>query len=126
MEISIIGKEGFFKIFPLESRVEIVSSSFSAKGTIELDEVSLKQMIVELYKCKNCPVDSFDKTKLYTKNKEFLIEIRYTGDEDKIFLLGQYEYNNHILDFEFLSQKQEVYRCIEQIESFLKSEFTQN
>lgn len=60
MEISIIRKEGFFKIFPTENRVEIASSSFSAKGTIELDETSLKQMIVELCKCKNCPVDSFD------------------------------------------------------------------
>ncbi len=77
-------------------------------------------MIVELHKCKES-----NKSLLYTQNKEFLIEIRYSIDNDRIFLIGQYEYDNHLLDFEFLSQKQEVYKCIEQIESFIKSEFNQ-
>jgi len=125
-EIVLIGTNGFIKIDYLRKQIEIKSANFHVIGFIDITKKTIDDFKIELKKCLDCQYDTFGKSLLVSSDKNFGIEIRFTGDNEKVYVLGMYkeiqEFEN-LLDFEFFSSKYEIRKMfsdIEQIENLKK------
>jgi hypothetical protein len=125
--IDIKGEGGFLRLYPHQKTIEIQSLGFYVKGNIEIDSSTLASIKIELKKCIDCGAESFGKSYIISANKLLGIEIRYDGEKEKVLFIGEYresKEDGNMLEFEFLSTKDEIGKAVKQIENIMKLELT--